>query len=83
MTYPFDVTPGTGVPPGPWLDRDADEDVLAESLRRPEAFGELYARHFASVYRYVAGRLGADVADKSGSAPPWPAGSQPPRSPRS
>jgi RNA polymerase sigma-70 factor (ECF subfamily) len=37
--------------------------VLAESLRRPEAFGELYARHFASVYRYVAGRLGADAAD--------------------
>jgi RNA polymerase sigma factor (sigma-70 family) len=40
-----------------------DEEVLAESLRSPEVFGELYARHFASVYRYVAGRLGPDVAD--------------------
>jgi RNA polymerase sigma factor (sigma-70 family) len=37
--------------------------VLAESLRSPEAFGELYTRHFASVYRYVAGRVGPDVAD--------------------
>jgi RNA polymerase sigma factor (sigma-70 family) len=66
VTHPFDVTPGTGAPPGRWrdrLDRGTDEDVLAESLRRPEAFGELYARHFASVYRYVAGRLGADAAD--------------------
>lgn len=66
MTHPFDVTPGAGAPPGRWrdrLDRGTDEDVLAESLRLPEAFGELYARHFAPVYRYVAGRLGADAAD--------------------
>jgi RNA polymerase sigma factor (sigma-70 family) len=33
------------------------------SLRQPEVFGELYARHFAAVYRYVAGRLGPDAAD--------------------
>ncbi len=66
MSHPFDVAPGAGAPAGPWrdrLDRGTDEEVLAESLRSPEAFGELYARHFASVYRYVAGRLGPDVAD--------------------
>jgi len=33
------------------------------SLDRPEVFGELYARHFAAIYRYVAGRLGPDAAD--------------------
>ena len=33
------------------------------SRGRPEVFGELYARHFAAVYQYVAGRLGPDAAD--------------------
>ena len=33
------------------------------SLDRPEVFGELYARHFDAIYRYVAGRLGPDAAD--------------------
>ena len=32
------------------------------SLDRPEVFGELYARHFAAIYRYVAG-AGPDAAD--------------------
>lgn len=41
----------------------ADEAVLAESLSCPDRFGELYARHFAEIYRYLAGRLGPDVAD--------------------
>ena len=72
MSHPFDVAPGAGAPAGPSrdrldrpdrLDRGTDEEVLAESLRSPDAFGELYARHFAAVYRYVAGRLGPDVAD--------------------
>lgn len=40
-----------------------DEAVLAESLACPELFGELYARHFADIYRYMAARLGPDVAD--------------------
>jgi RNA polymerase sigma factor (sigma-70 family) len=40
-----------------------DEAVLAGSLACPELFGELYARHFADIYRYVAARLGPDVAD--------------------
>jgi RNA polymerase sigma factor (sigma-70 family) len=66
VTHPFDVARGTGSPAGPRRnhpDSGTDEDVLADSLRSPEAFGELYTRHFASVYRYVAGRLGPDVAD--------------------
>jgi RNA polymerase sigma factor (sigma-70 family) len=33
------------------------------SRGQPEVFGELYARHFPAVYRYVAGRLGPDAAD--------------------
>jgi len=41
----------------------SDEAVLAESLSSPERFGELYSRYFAEVYRYLAGRLGADAAD--------------------
>ena len=40
-----------------------DEAVLAESLACPELFGELYARHFADIYRYMAARIGPDVAD--------------------
>jgi RNA polymerase sigma-70 factor (ECF subfamily) len=41
----------------------SDEALLADSLRRPEAFGELYSRYFPRVWRYLAGRLGPDVAD--------------------
>ena len=51
MTHPSEPIPGS------------DEQVLARSLGQPEAFGELYGRHFAAVYRYVAGRLGPDAAD--------------------
>jgi RNA polymerase sigma factor (sigma-70 family) len=40
-----------------------DEAVLAESLPCPEVFGELYTRHFGEIYRYMAARLGPDVAD--------------------
>jgi RNA polymerase sigma-70 factor (ECF subfamily) len=32
-------------------------------MRCPEAFGELYSRYFPQVWRYLAGRLGPDVAD--------------------
>ena len=56
MTYPFGAAQG-GMHDG------TDEEVLAESMRRPEVFGELYTRHFTAVYRYVAGRLGPDIAD--------------------
>jgi RNA polymerase sigma-70 factor (ECF subfamily) len=40
-----------------------DEVLLAESQACPEVFGELYARHFADIYRYMAARPGPDVAD--------------------
>jgi RNA polymerase sigma-70 factor (ECF subfamily) len=56
VTYPFGAAQGGG-------HDDTDEEVLAASMRRPEVFGELYTRHFTVVYRYVAGRLGPDVAD--------------------
>src|ERR1700742_4018774 len=42
---------------------DADAAVVAESLHRPERFATIYDRYFAEIYRYVAGRLGPDVAD--------------------
>ncbi len=37
--------------------------MVAESLHRPERFAAIYDRYFAEIYRYVAGRLGPDVAD--------------------
>jgi RNA polymerase sigma-70 factor (ECF subfamily) len=40
-----------------------DAAVVAESLHRPERFAAIYDRYFAEIYRYVAGRLGPDVAD--------------------
>ena len=40
-----------------------DSAVLAESLRVPERFGEIYRAHFKEIYRYVAGRLGPEAAD--------------------
>jgi RNA polymerase sigma factor (sigma-70 family) len=63
VTYPSDAPPGTGATAGSRTGPGTDEHVLALSLGQPEAFGELYARHFAVVYRYVAGRLGPDAAD--------------------
>jgi RNA polymerase sigma factor (sigma-70 family) len=40
-----------------------DAAVLAESLARPERFGQLYDRHFPDIYRYIASRLGPGDAD--------------------
>ena len=64
MTYPSDAPPGTGATAGSRSGPGTDEHVLALSLGQPEAFSELYARHFAVVYRYVAGRLGPAVITK-------------------
>lgn len=50
-------TSGTVVDP---LDNDA---VLARSVREPDDFAAIYDSHFAEIYRYVAGRLGRNVAD--------------------
>jgi RNA polymerase sigma-70 factor (ECF subfamily) len=42
----------------------ADDAVLIEqSWREPEKFAGLYDRHAASIYRYVARRLGDEAAD--------------------
>src|ERR1700761_8653711 len=54
--------PGPGPTPG--LGPTAtDATLIAESLHRPERFAAIYDRYFAEIYRYVAGRLGPDVAD--------------------
>jgi RNA polymerase sigma-70 factor (ECF subfamily) len=55
--------PGPGPAPGSHAAPDRDAAVVAESLHRPERFAAIYDRYFAEIYRYVAGRLGPDVAD--------------------
>lgn len=52
---------GSG-PAGPGAPAD-DARLVALSLQQPERFGDLYDRYFAEIYRYVASRLGPDIAD--------------------
>lgn len=40
-----------------------DSDLIRLSLDRPDVFGELYARHASTVYRYAASRVGKEAAD--------------------
>jgi RNA polymerase sigma factor (sigma-70 family) len=40
-----------------------DNSIIRRSLDHPAAFGELFERHGAAIYRYVARRVGRDVAD--------------------
>lgn len=40
-----------------------DASVIAESLERPDVFGELFRRHAADIHRYAARRLGDTSAD--------------------
>lgn len=40
-----------------------DAEVMARSLAIPEAFGEVFDRHWPSVYRYCRSRAGADGED--------------------
>jgi RNA polymerase sigma-70 factor (ECF subfamily) len=40
-----------------------DAAIIERSARDPEAFAVLYDRHAATLHRYVARRLGEDVAD--------------------
>jgi RNA polymerase sigma factor (sigma-70 family) len=42
---------------------DTDAEVIEVSLREPERFAILYDRHHQRVHRYVARRLGHDLAD--------------------
>ncbi|MGV9775228.1 RNA polymerase sigma factor [Streptosporangium sp. NPDC003464] len=40
-----------------------DADLIEESLRFPERFAVLYNRYVSEIHRYVAGRLGTQIAD--------------------
>jgi len=40
-----------------------DEAVIERSWREPQAFAEIFHRYFDEIHRYVARRLGTDVAD--------------------
>lgn len=40
-----------------------DQQILHRSLRQPDQFAELFARHFADLHRYAARRLGDAAAD--------------------
>ena len=40
-----------------------DDELLARSLLRPETLGELYERHAAAVFRFLARRVGPAAAE--------------------
>lgn len=40
-----------------------DSDIVVHSLAEPERFGALVDRHLSAIYRYLARRLGADLAE--------------------
>ncbi|MCO5993608.1 RNA polymerase sigma factor [Actinoallomurus rhizosphaericola] len=43
--------------------QDEDAAVIGRSWHEPDQFKVIYDRYFPQIYRYVAGRLGRDVAD--------------------
>lgn len=40
-----------------------DAELIEQSRHRPESFAALYDRHFGDIYRYVAARVGPQLAD--------------------
>ncbi|WP_217708874.1 RNA polymerase sigma factor [Nonomuraea rhodomycinica] len=40
-----------------------DGRIIERSLSEPEAFAEIFDRHFRTIHRYLARRLGTDAAD--------------------
>jgi RNA polymerase sigma-70 factor (ECF subfamily) len=42
---------------------DDDATVIAASVTDPERFAVIYDRHAAAIHRYLARRLGAQIAD--------------------
>jgi RNA polymerase sigma factor (sigma-70 family) len=42
---------------------NTDSAAIAESLGRPERFAAVFDRHFAAVHRYLARRVGRELAD--------------------
>ena len=51
------------VGPGVRVGQDSDASVIERSWDEPEAFAVLFDRHADSVHRYVARRLGTEVAE--------------------
>jgi RNA polymerase sigma factor (sigma-70 family) len=47
----------------PRPEQRSDAEVIAESRDEPEAFAELFDRHWDTLHRYVVRRLGPDVAE--------------------
>jgi RNA polymerase sigma-70 factor (ECF subfamily) len=41
----------------------SDRDVVQISLREPEAFEQIFERHFGVIHRYLHRRVGSDLAD--------------------
>ncbi|NBH02776.1 sigma factor, partial [Amycolatopsis sp. SID8362] len=41
----------------------ADAEIIAASLRQPERFAVVFDRHAAHIHRYLARRLGGQLAD--------------------
>ncbi|AIV38364.1 RNA polymerase sigma factor [Streptomyces sp. R1] len=56
------VGPGVGIGTVR-ADAESDASVIARSRDEPEAFAALFDRHADAVHRYVARRLGGEVAD--------------------
>lgn len=54
------ATPQDGAPRG---SGPADGEVIAASTADPERFAEIFDRHWAAIHRYVAWRLGAEIAE--------------------
>ncbi|MVZ99001.1 sigma-70 family RNA polymerase sigma factor [Actinomadura sp. LD22] len=54
-----DRPPEREAPAGP----RSDAEVIVRSRREPDAFAEIFHRHFAEIHRYAARRLGPDAAD--------------------
>jgi RNA polymerase sigma factor (sigma-70 family) len=49
--------------PGPDVELDDDAAIIERSWREPERFAVLLDRHAARIHRYVARRVGREVAD--------------------
>ncbi len=55
-------SPGSLAPPGP-PGEACDADLILRSEAEPEQFAALFRRHSGALHRYVARRLGSDVAE--------------------
>ncbi len=49
--------------PAPLAARPSDSEVIAASVERPEAFAAIFDRHYRDVHRYLARRVGTELAD--------------------